>query len=137
MSTQNWVLLGSGAGLGAGIGAGLMYLLDPEGGEKRRALVRDKASQAIQAGGESLRQASRELGERGRDLYATAGSHLREGEKRLEIKVQKKAKNLPALAGNGRSKHAKLTAARLVGVALSSVGLGLLASGGRRAARTA
>jgi len=156
MATQHWVLLGSGAGLGAGIGAGLMYLLDPEGGEKRRALVRDKATQALHAGGESLRQASKDLGERGRDLYASAGSRLKEGKELLEAKVQQKAKDLPARAGNGLSKREKLaSAARLVagaaggalalaalnrrgkaGVALGSMGLGLLATGGLSHSKT-
>ena len=28
---------------GIGLGAGLMYLMDPEGGNRRRSLIRDKA----------------------------------------------------------------------------------------------
>lgn len=54
-------LLGS-AGLGAGLGASLMYLLDPEGGRRRRALARDKAVHGMKAGGRSLRKTSVHLG---------------------------------------------------------------------------
>lgn len=62
MAKQHWALLGGGAGLGAG----LMYLLDPEGGRRRRAAARDKANRA-----------GRDLAGRSRGLISTAGSKLR------------------------------------------------------------
>ena len=46
---------------GIGIGAALMYLLDPVGGGRRRALARDKATSA-------LNTAERELRGRGEDI---------------------------------------------------------------------
>jgi hypothetical protein len=76
MEKQDWMLLGSGAGVGAGVGAGLMYLLDPQGGKRRRALARDKAVSAAHKSGDSLRKASKHVGDRGKGIYAVVGSHL-------------------------------------------------------------
>jgi hypothetical protein len=41
---------------GAGIGGALMYFLDPRGGARRRALVRDRTARAIRTGKEELHQ---------------------------------------------------------------------------------
>src|SRR5436305_853327 len=60
MAKEHWMILGSGAG----VGAGLMYLFDPQGGKGRRAVARDKAVSAASKGGDSLRKASKDLGNR-------------------------------------------------------------------------
>lgn len=73
MAKQHWALLGGGAGLGAG----LMYLLDPEGGPRRRAAARDKASRAYQVSSQAVGKSGRDLAGRSRGLISTAGSRLR------------------------------------------------------------
>ncbi|HYX26180.1 MAG TPA: BON domain-containing protein [Thermoanaerobaculia bacterium] len=79
MDKQKWTLMGS-AGAGAGLGAGLMYLLDPQGGRRRRALARDKAASALNKGGDAVKKTSRDLGNRTRGLVSQVGSRLRQGE---------------------------------------------------------
>ncbi|HEX9943885.1 MAG TPA: BON domain-containing protein [Thermoanaerobaculia bacterium] len=79
MDRQKLGRLGS-AGLAAGLGAGLMYLLDPQGGGRRRAVARDKTVSALKKGGETARKTSRDLGNRTKGLVAEAGSKLRRGE---------------------------------------------------------
>jgi hypothetical protein len=93
MDKQKWSLVGS-AGLGAGVGAGLMYLLDPQGGGRRRAVARDKSLSALKQGGKAAAKTSRHLGNKTKGLVAEAGSKLRnsdlaeDGQKLLK-KVQK------------------------------------------------
>lgn len=79
MNKQKLGLMGS-AGLGAGLGAGLMYLLDPMGGGRRRALVRDQAVHALKQGGQAARKTSRDVGNRAKGLLAETGSKLHRGE---------------------------------------------------------
>jgi len=80
MDRQTLNLVGS-AGVGAGLGAGLMYLLDPQGGGRRRAMARDKTLSALHKGGDAVRKTSRDLGNRTKGLVAQAGSRLhRNGE---------------------------------------------------------
>ena len=120
-------LLGS-----AGLGASLMYLLDPDGGRRRRALARDKAVHGMKAGGRSLRKTSVHLGNKTKGLLAKA-SRLRS-----RPQVQEDASTLPAEASNGnRFSLAKVKLARMkvkpraaalgVGALAGTVGLGLLA----------
>lgn len=47
-----------------GIGAGLMYILDPDRGERRRALIRDKAVKAVNVTETALGKATRDLSNR-------------------------------------------------------------------------
>lgn len=65
---------------GVGLGAGLMYLLDPDGGRRRRALARDKTVHGLKVGGKALRKTSIDMGNRTRGLVAQAGSRLHKGE---------------------------------------------------------
>jgi hypothetical protein len=78
---------------GVGLGAGLMYLLDPDGGRRRRALARDKAVHGLKVSGKALRRTSADLGNRTRGLVAGAGSLLRKGsadDHKLEGRVRSK-----------------------------------------------
>lgn len=75
MDRKTLNLVGS-AGVGAGLGAGLMYLLDPQGGRRRRAVARDKTVSALNKGGDAVRKTSRDLGNRTKGLVAKAGSRL-------------------------------------------------------------
>lgn len=61
---------------GVGLGAGLMYLLDPEGGGRRRALARDRAVHGYKVGSQFLRKASIDVSNRSRGLAAQINSRL-------------------------------------------------------------
>jgi uncharacterized membrane protein len=54
---------------GIGLGAALMYWLDPQGGRRRRALVRDQLAHAVRVGGDALGATSRDVKHR---TYGTA-----------------------------------------------------------------
>jgi hypothetical protein len=79
MDKQKWSLMGS-AGVGAGLGAGLMYLLDPQGGGRRRALARDKTVSALKTGGNAALKTGKDLGNRTKGLVHEAGSRLHRSE---------------------------------------------------------
>lgn len=79
MDKQKWSLMGS-AGVGAGLGAGLMYLLDPQGGRRRRALARDKTVSALKTSGNAALKTGKDLGNRTKGLVHEAGSRLHRGE---------------------------------------------------------
>lgn len=55
---------------GLGLGAALMYVLDPERGKRRRALVRDKAVSGAHKAGDRLAARSRDLKNRARGVAA-------------------------------------------------------------------
>ena len=86
MDRQKWTLMGS-AGAGAGLGAGLMYLLDPQGGRRRRAVARDKAASALNKGGDAVKKTSRDLGNRTKGLVAQVGSRLRHEDVQVDDRV--------------------------------------------------
>lgn len=62
---------------GIAVGAFAMYLLDPEEGRRRRALVRDKAASAGHDAGRLARGASRHTANQLRGAAAEAQSHMR------------------------------------------------------------
>ncbi|HYO13735.1 MAG TPA: SRPBCC family protein [Thermoanaerobaculia bacterium] len=76
MNKQQWGLLGS-AGVGAGLGAGLMYLLDPQGGRRRRAVAKDKTVHVLKSGSSACLKTSRDLGNRSKGMVLGAASKLR------------------------------------------------------------
>lgn len=62
---------------GLAIGAGLMYLLDPDEGRTRRALIRDKVTGAFHGGRDFVDKAAHDLRNRAGGAVADATSHLR------------------------------------------------------------
>jgi hypothetical protein len=62
---------------GALAGAGLMYLLDPDRGTRRRALVRDQAARARHRLGDGLEATARDVGNRARGTAAELRARFR------------------------------------------------------------
>jgi hypothetical protein len=63
----------------AAAGAGLMYLLDPDGGRRRRALVRDRLVSAAHRTGHAVDSTSRDVGNRARGVVAELRGRLASG----------------------------------------------------------
>lgn len=74
---------------GIGLGAALMYLLDPDRGRRRRALVIDKLSSAANKTPAALGATSRDLTNRARGLAASAKSAFTSGDAPDEVIVQR------------------------------------------------
>lgn len=71
--TEKAIAISVGA---AGVGASLMFLLDPDRGNRRRGLLRDKAVHVAKRTGWGLGKASRDLGNRTRGLLAKTQSRV-------------------------------------------------------------
>jgi hypothetical protein len=67
-------------GLGLGIGTGVMYLLDPDRGKRRRALLRDKCVSATRKTGEGIETTARDLSNRARGIGASIQSKFTSAE---------------------------------------------------------
>lgn len=62
----------------AGLGAGLMYLLDPDGGRRRRALARDQMRSLATRTGDAVDVTSRDMRNRAQGVVAEIRSLLRD-----------------------------------------------------------
>lgn len=60
----------------AAVGAALMYLLDPEGGRRRRSLIRDQVVHAARRAEDAAGATSRDLGNRARGVVAELRDRL-------------------------------------------------------------
>jgi uncharacterized membrane protein len=69
-----------GLGLGAGLGAGLMYMLDPDRGRRRRALVRDQMAHMSRVLSRAMSATSRDLTHRAYGTMAEGRNLLRREE---------------------------------------------------------
>lgn len=78
------VLLG-----GIGLGAALMYMLDPDRGSRRRALVKDKITSAANKTPDALGATSRDLTNRARGLVASVKSIFTSADASDEVIVQR------------------------------------------------
>jgi len=63
--------------LGAAVGAGIMYLLDPDGGRRRRALLRDQIVSAGHRTSDVVGATSRDVTNRARGVVAEIRGRLR------------------------------------------------------------
>jgi uncharacterized membrane protein len=59
---------------GVGLGVGLMYLLDPDRGNRRRAMIRDAATRTVRQTGDAIGATSRDFSHRTRGLVAEVAS---------------------------------------------------------------
>lgn len=65
---------------GLGLGAALMYVLDPERGKRRRAVVRDKAVSGAHRAGQRIAARSRDVANRARGVASELKSLTRDEE---------------------------------------------------------
>jgi hypothetical protein len=63
---------------GLGVGAGLMYLLDPTGGRRRRAVVRDRLTHGIRSASHAAGTTSRDVAHRATGLAARLRARARD-----------------------------------------------------------
>jgi osmotically-inducible protein OsmY len=66
--------------LALGAGAALMYLLDPQGGRRRRAQIKDRALHGVNEASDKASAVAADLGNRARGLAAEATGRLRHEE---------------------------------------------------------
>lgn len=65
---------------GAGLGAGVMFLLDPDRGKRRRALLRDKAIHLSRVGSCTVGKISRDIRNRAIGVASEVRARLKEAE---------------------------------------------------------
>ena len=63
-------------GAGLGLGTGLMYLLDPDRGRRRRALLRDKGARAVRKTGDCIEVTKRDLANRTQGIVTEVQSRF-------------------------------------------------------------
>lgn len=94
MQRESMLIGLAGFGLGAAVGATIMYLYDPETGNRRRALVRDQVDHARKVTGESVDRRSRDLRNRTQGMAHEMGRKLRGHEevddRKLEARVRER-----------------------------------------------
>jgi uncharacterized membrane protein len=72
-----------------GVGAGLMYLFDPDRGNRRRAILRDKTAHALNSAKEAFDKATRDLVNRARGIAAETESLFTSGEVSDDVLVER------------------------------------------------
>jgi len=74
---------------GVGIGAGMMYVLDPDRGRRRRALVRDKVEHATNKAGDYAGRVSRDLRHRAQGLAGETAALFADEDVRDDVLVER------------------------------------------------
>ncbi len=92
-------------------GAALMYLFDPERGERRRALIRDQVSSAVNDASDSLEGAAKDVSNRVQNVSTSAGDSLKDAAKDVSNRVQ----NISTSAGDSLKDAAKDTSTQVQG----------------------
>lgn len=75
--------------VGAGVGAALAFMLDPQGGGRRRALVRDKVVFASRKTRDGVDAVARDMANRTRGIAAATRGRFREGHVDDEVLVER------------------------------------------------
>ena len=61
---------------GIWLGAGLMYVLDPDRGKRRRAMIRDKATDVLEQAGDAIEKKGNEIRKQAREFVADTRTSL-------------------------------------------------------------
>ena len=89
--------------LGAGVGAGLMFFLDPARGNRRRALVRDKAIRATRRSRDAAGATGRDLSNRLSGAAAAVRGRIRRGPVSDQVLVERVRAGLGRVASHPRA----------------------------------
>jgi osmotically-inducible protein OsmY len=93
---------------GLGLGAGLMYLLDPERGDRRRSAIREQALQVRTQGVDTVSKRSRHLRNRAVGLLAEARRRTRQEDVSDEVLVARVRSKMGLVVSKPR--HIEVTA---------------------------
>jgi hypothetical protein len=89
--------------VGAGIGAAVIFMLDPTGGGRRRALVRDKFARAGRLTRDGLDATARDMGNRARGIAAATRGRLWNGEVDDDTLIERVRAKLGRVASHSRA----------------------------------
>jgi hypothetical protein len=102
--TRNWSLI-----TGAALGAGTMFLLDPDRGGRRRALVRDKLVRATHKTADGLDALSRDVANRARGTAAEVQERLRSDDVDARKLIERVRAELGRSVSHPRAIHVSAT----------------------------
>jgi hypothetical protein len=88
---------------GAGIGAALTFMLDPDRGRRRRALVRDQMMRATRLTREGLDATARDISNRTRGIAAATGSRFSDDEASDAVLVERVRAKLGRVCSHPRA----------------------------------
>jgi uncharacterized membrane protein len=97
-----------------GLGAGLMYFLDPQYGNRRRALVRDRANGVVNSMDNFLGGASEDMRNRARGVLAEMSAKLSDQGAPDWILEERVRANLGRLAAHGRAVDVRADGGRII-----------------------
>jgi osmotically-inducible protein OsmY len=77
--------------LGVGLGAALMFILDPDRGARRRALVRDKSVKLLRRGGREIHDRGEDIGNRIAGAAAETRGRLKDAPTNYQLEERVRA----------------------------------------------
>jgi uncharacterized membrane protein len=98
---------------GLGIGAGLMFLLDPERGNRRRSRMRDRLLRVLHQSGDAMGTTSRDLGHRAAGLAAETRARFCREEVTDEVLVARVRSKIGRVVSHPRSIEISADAGRV------------------------
>jgi BON domain len=101
-------------GAGLGLGTGLMFLLDPDRGKRRRALLRDKCVWAARKTGEGVGVTARDLRNRTQGLMTEVQSRFSSGRIDDSVLIDRVRSKLGRVVSHPRAIHVSVQNGRAV-----------------------
>jgi hypothetical protein len=89
--------------MGFGLGLGVMYILDPDRGRRRRALIRDKVTHSAHAGADAVSATGRDLAQRAAGVAARVRGSLTHEDVEDAVLVERVRAQLGRLVSHPRA----------------------------------